>query len=65
MREMAGDVVAEQGDLASAALDRSGQRGWNGQPGGGSIGFGGSPPTGVRARPLIARSGTASSSMRV
>ena len=38
---------------------------WNGQPGGGLMGLGGSPPTGVRARPLIVRSGTASSSMRV
>src|SRR5271156_2991308 len=42
-----------------------GQRGWKGQPGGGSIGLGGSPATGVRGRPLIERSGTASSSIRV
>jgi hypothetical protein len=43
----------------------SGQRGWNVQPEGGASGLGTSPPTGVRALPLIARSGTASSSMRV
>ena len=35
------------------------------QPDGGSIGLGTSPPTGVRARPTIARSGIASSSSRV
>ena len=42
-----------------------GQRGWNAQPGGGSSGLGTSPATAVRGLPVIARSGTASSSMRV
>src|SRR3954468_13798914 len=43
----------------------SGQRGLNAQPGGGSIGFGISPVTGIRWRPDIARSGTAPSSILV
>src|SRR6202030_2404057 len=37
----------------------SGQRGLKAQPGGGSIGLGISPLTGIRWRPDIARSGTA------
>ena len=43
----------------------SGQRGLNAQPGGGSIGLGISPLTGIRWRPDIARSGTAPSSILV
>ena len=43
----------------------SGQRGLKAQPGGGSIGFGISPLTGMRCRPDIARSGTAPSSILV
>src|SRR5262245_27415445 len=42
-----------------------GQRGWKAHPGGGASGLGTSPATGVRGLPLIARSGTASSSIRV
>jgi hypothetical protein len=42
-----------------------GQRGWKAQPGGGSMGLGISPVTGRRLRPVIARSGTASSSIRL
>ena len=56
------------GTSALRARQRSlacGQRGWNAQPGGGASGLGTSPATGVRALPLICRSGTASSSMRV
>src|SRR5450756_2202598 len=41
----------------------SGQRGLKAQPGGGSIGLGISPFTGIRWRPDIARSGTAPSSV--
>ena len=41
-----------------------GQRGWKWQPGGGAIGLGTSPPTGMRARPVISRSGIASISAR-
>src|SRR5262249_32349039 len=41
-----------------------GQRGWKAQPGGGSTGLGISPSIGLRCRPLMARSGTASISMR-
>ena len=54
MREMAGDVVDEGGGLGPADAIARGQRGWKGQPGGGSIGLGGSPPTGV-ARPAAHR----------
>src|SRR5665213_3863575 len=43
----------------------SGQRGLKAQPGGGSIGLGISPLTGIRWRPDIARSGTAPSSILV
>src|SRR6185369_14765552 len=43
----------------------SGQRGLKAQPGGGSIGLGISPFTGIRWRPLIARSGTAPSNILV
>ena len=63
---VAGDAVDQRGRLACGS-DRttSGQRGLKAQPGGGSIGFGISPLTGMRWRPDMARSGTASSSMRV
>ena len=59
------------GAAASAGASRrqrssaQGQRGWKAQPGGGSSGFGTSPATAVRATPVICRSGTASSSIRV
>src|SRR5215471_5641095 len=43
----------------------SGQRGLKAQPGGGSIGLGISPLTGIRWRPDIARSGTAPSNIFV
>ena len=57
--------AAAPASRAGSARWRSGQRGWNVQPGGGSSGLGTSPATAVRALPVISRSGTASSSMRV
>ncbi len=69
---VAGDLARGPGPAGrSAGLSRRqrslacGQRGWNVQPGGGSSGLGTSPATAVRASPVISRSGTASSSMRV
>ena len=52
----------------ASRLQRSlacGQRGWKVQPEGGFSGLGTSPATGVRARPVMPRSGIASSSIRV
>lgn len=51
-----------------SALQRgpaSGQRGWKAQPEGGVIGLGTSPPTGMRVRPVMSRSGIASINARV
>jgi len=55
MREMAWDIVAEGSTSRPQRSMAKAQRWWNSQLRRGSIGFGGSPPTGVRARVCSSR----------
>ena len=57
-------VAASSGRSRRQRSSTHGQRGWNAQPPGGCSGFGTSPATGVRAHPVMATSGIASSNMR-